>query len=126
MGIEVHCDRIAALKAAPTLAIVSAPIGSTGQTSCQRAACGLPAAAVLPAAGALSASPVCSGPAAVAASAFVRALFSPVALGVFGGVRGCLGVSGVALGGSRNVLGGQDLNGTPHVLLSSCMSLSLC
>ena len=46
MGIEVHCDRIAALKAAPTLAVVSASIGSTGQT-CQRAACGLPAAAAL-------------------------------------------------------------------------------
>ena len=33
MGIEVHCDRIAALKAAPTLAIVSASIGSTGTLS---------------------------------------------------------------------------------------------
>ena len=42
----------------------------TAARTCQRAACGLPAAAALRAAGALSASPVCSGPAAAAASLF--------------------------------------------------------
>ena len=59
----------------------------TAARTCQRAACGLPAAAALPAAGALSASPVCSGPAAAGASLFgswsVRQL-----LGAFGGAGG--------------------------------------
>ena len=59
----------------------------TAARTCQRAACGLPAAAALRAAGALSASPVCSGPAAAGASLFgpwsVRQL-----LGAFGGAGG--------------------------------------
>ena len=59
----------------------------TAARTCQRAACGLPAAAALRAAGALSASPVCSGPAAAGAS-----LFGPWSvlqlLGVFGGAGG--------------------------------------
>eukprot|EP01051_Picozoa_sp_SAG22_P002335 SAG22_NODE_102_length_20195_cov_3.248308_19_plen_211_part_00 len=59
----------------------------TAARTCQRAACGLPAATALRAAGALSASPVCSGPAAAGASLFgpwsVRQL-----LGAFGGAGG--------------------------------------
>ena len=59
----------------------------TAARTCQRAACGLPAAAALRAAGALSASPVCSGPAAAGASLFgpwsVRQL-----LWAFGGAGG--------------------------------------
>jgi hypothetical protein len=60
----------------------------TAARTCQRDACGLPAAAVLPAAGALSVRTVCSGPAAAAASLIgpwsVRQL-----LEVFGGAGGC-------------------------------------
>jgi hypothetical protein len=60
----------------------------TAARTCQRAACGLPATAVLPAAGALSVRTVCSGPAAAAASLIgpwsVRQL-----LEVFGGAGGC-------------------------------------
>ena len=59
----------------------------TAARTCQRAACGLPAAAALRAAGALSASPVCSGPAAAGASMF-GPWSVPQLLGAFGGAGG--------------------------------------
>ena len=83
----------------------------TAARTCLRAACGLPAAPGLPAAGAsaaLQALPVCLGPAA--ATAPLLGTCSVWRLpGVFGGAGGAV----LALGGCRNVFGGQGLNGRP-------------
>ena len=59
----------------------------TAARTCQRAACGLPAAAALRAAGALSASPVCSGHAAAVLSLFELCSVRQLS-GVFGGAGG--------------------------------------
>ena len=69
---------------------------------------------------ALQALPVCLGPAAAAAP-LLGACSVWRLPGVFGGAGGAV----LALGGCRSVFGGQGLNGTPHVLLSSCVCQSL-
>ena len=80
----------------------------TAARTCQRAACGLPAAAALRAAGALPASPVCSGPAAAVLSLFELCSVRQLS-GVFGGAGGAArGIGRV----QKRVLW-SDLNGRP-------------
>ena len=80
----------------------------TAARTCQRAACGLPAAAALRAAGALPASPVCSSARGLLQRSYPCS--NSVQSGSFRGCSGVLGVPRVALGGSRNVFCGEDLN----------------
>ena len=93
----------------PTTWAFAAPAGcSPGPKRPPRPACGLPAGPELPAAGAsaaLHALLVCLGPAATTAP-----LFEPYSVWRLSGVFASAGGAVLALGGCRNVFGGQGLN----------------